>query len=82
MTGVLEATAEIDLTTLRDPAISARFTLEQPGLGAITADHLTGQLAYRDGLALLTGGHLQLTPPYPVSNYGPWPALPHLASQG
>jgi translocation and assembly module TamB len=62
LSGVLEATTEIDLTTPLEPTISAQFNLEQPGLGAITANHLTGQLAYRDGLALLTGGNLQLTP--------------------
>ncbi|HIK45590.1 MAG TPA: DUF748 domain-containing protein, partial [Leptolyngbyaceae cyanobacterium M65_K2018_010] len=62
LSGLLHATAQIDLSELFNPAIAADLVVDRPGLGVITADRLTGQLHYREGLVLLTGGNLQLTP--------------------
>ncbi|MFM7527396.1 MAG: translocation/assembly module TamB domain-containing protein, partial [Nodosilinea sp.] len=60
--GRLEADALINLNPWSNPAMTASFRLNRPSLGAIAAQSLTGQLGYRDGLALLTGGALTLTP--------------------
>ena len=62
LAGLLSATATVDLAELTNPAIAAQFTLDRPGLGTIRGDRLSGQVQYRDGLALLTGGQLQVTP--------------------
>ncbi|MEA5448304.1 translocation/assembly module TamB domain-containing protein [Leptolyngbya sp. CCNP1308] len=60
--GLLNATAQIDLTALTNPAAVVQFALDRPALGTMGGDRLTGNLLYRDGLALLTGGSLQLSP--------------------
>ncbi len=60
--GMLNATAAFDLGDLANLAVSAEFTLDQLALGAIGGDRLSGQVQYRDGVARLTGGALQLTP--------------------
>lgn len=60
--GRLEADALVKLNPWSNPAVTASFRLDRPSLGAIAAQSLTGQLGYRDGLALLTGGALTLTP--------------------
>lgn len=60
--GRLEADALVNLTPWSNPAVTASFRLDRPSLGAIAAQSLTGQLGYRDGQALLTGGALTLTP--------------------
>ncbi|PSN15653.1 hypothetical protein C7293_06260 [filamentous cyanobacterium CCT1] len=62
LAGLLNAIAQIDLTSLTNPAAIAQFSLDRPALGAIGGDRLSGNLQYRNGLALLTGGALQLTP--------------------
>lgn len=60
--GRLEADALINLNPWSNPAVTASFRLDRPSLGAISAQSLTGQLGYRNGLALLTGGALTLAP--------------------
>ncbi len=60
--GRLEADALVNLNPWSNPAVAASFRLDRPSLGAIAAQSLTGQLGYRDGQALLTGGALTLTP--------------------
>ena len=60
--GWLEADARVNLYPWSNPAVTASFRLDRPSLGAIAAQNLTGQLGYRDGQALLTGGALALTP--------------------
>jgi translocation and assembly module TamB len=60
--GRLNANARINLADLLDPEVAASFAIAAPGLGTITAETLSGEVFYRDGQALLTGGTLQLTP--------------------
>ncbi|WP_035984918.1 translocation/assembly module TamB domain-containing protein [Leptolyngbya sp. KIOST-1] len=60
--GTLSATASLDLADWLNPAAVASFTLDRLALGPMHSDRLTGQLQYREGLALLTGGVLQLSP--------------------
>ncbi|MFQ4139352.1 translocation/assembly module TamB domain-containing protein [Nodosilinea sp. PGN35] len=60
--GMLNATATLDLADLTNPAAVAQFVLDRPALGRFGGDRLTGNIHYRDGLALLTGGSLQLSP--------------------
>lgn len=60
--GWLEADARVNLHPWSNPAVTASFRLDRPALGEIAAQSLTGQLGYRDGQALLTGGALALTP--------------------
>ncbi len=60
--GVLNAQARINLAERLNPEIAASFAIADPALGTIAADSFSGRLQYRDGLALLTGGDLQLTP--------------------
>ncbi|PSR18813.1 hypothetical protein C8255_05460 [filamentous cyanobacterium CCP3] len=62
LAGLLNAIAQIDLASLTNPAAIAQFSLDRPALGTLGGDRLSGNLQYRDGLALLTGGALQLTP--------------------
>ena len=62
VSGILNANARFDLADLYDPDVSASFAITTPALGTIAAETLTGEVFYRDGQALLTGGNLQLTP--------------------
>ncbi|MBE9140246.1 translocation/assembly module TamB domain-containing protein [Nodosilinea sp. LEGE 07088] len=62
LAGLINATATLDLTDLTNPAAIAQFVLDRPALGTIGGDRLTGNLLYRDGLARLTDGSLQLSP--------------------
>ncbi|WOD41332.1 translocation/assembly module TamB domain-containing protein [Nodosilinea sp. E11] len=58
--GKLNATATLNLADLANPEAIAQFALDRPALGSLGCDRFTGHLQYRDGLAQLTGGSLQL----------------------
>ena len=60
--GVLNASAQVALADWRNPQLAAQVDVERPGIGAIVAQRLAAQLHYRDGIALITGGHLDLSP--------------------
>jgi translocation and assembly module TamB len=60
--GILNANARFDLADVFDPEVAASFAIATPALGSIKAKTLTGDIFYRDGQALLTGGDLRLTP--------------------
>ena len=62
VSGILNANARLNLKDVFDPDVAASFAIAAPALGTIAAETLTGEVFYRDGQALLTGGNLQLTP--------------------
>ncbi|HSM83223.1 MAG TPA: translocation/assembly module TamB domain-containing protein [Nodosilinea sp.] len=79
--GQLEATATLDLTSLSNPAAVAEFALSRPSLGVMGCDRISGQIQYRNGLALLTGGTLQLTPDSQFQVTGSGRLFPHWQAQ-
>ena len=60
--GVVNLDLDANLANLADPRVNGQVAIAQPGLGTIVAEGFTGELSYRDGIAILDDGYFCLGP--------------------